>query len=89
MDERDAGDDQPSPRRVEALQAAVRRAEQGEGTAQDAADLAELARWLWGVVAEAGAIPEHSGYPAALRRTFGHPSDDEASADALLRRLLG
>jgi hypothetical protein len=36
---------------------------------------------------EAGLVGD--GYPAALRRTFGCQTDDEARADALFRKLLG
>jgi hypothetical protein len=91
MDEWDqpgAVDDQPSPVRVEALRAAVLRADRGDGTAQDAQDLAELARWLWlQFDHHTPGIPAGARYHAATRRVFEPTPEQET--DALFRRLLG
>jgi hypothetical protein len=90
MDEHDLiADGPPDPGRVARLAEAVRRAERGAGTAQDARALAQLAGWLARTVHDAGLLPEASGYPAALRRTFECPTEDEDETDALFRRLLG
>jgi hypothetical protein len=93
MDEHDVdgaadADDRPSPARAAALRAAVLRADRGDGTAQDARDLAELARWLWLQFDEhTEGIPAGSAYHAACRWVFAPTPEQEA--DALFRRLLG
>ena len=89
MDEPDAGEDRPSPERVAALRAAVRRAERREGNADDAAALAALARWLWEQFAGPLSAGDAARYHAANRCLFAPQTEEEAAADALVRKLLG
>jgi hypothetical protein len=89
MDDQHPVDGAPTPTRVEALRAAVRRAERGEGTPDDARELAGLARWLWEQFAEPLSARDAACYYAANRCLFEPLTPEEAAADALFRRLLG
>jgi hypothetical protein len=88
VDKQRAVDDRPDPARVDALRAALLRADRGEGTPEDASELADLARWLWEQFdRHTDGIPAGSSYHAATRRIFEPTPEQEA--DALFRRLLG
>jgi hypothetical protein len=89
MDEQRAVGEQPERDRADALRAAVIRAERGEGTAEDAYELAGLARWLWEQFAEPLSARDAALYYATNAPLFAPQTDEEARADALLRRLLG
>jgi hypothetical protein len=87
-EEPSAVDDRPDPPRVDALRAAVPRAERGEGTPEDARELAGLARWLWEQFDHhTDGIAAGSAYHAATRWIFAPTPEQEA--DVLFRRLLG
>jgi hypothetical protein len=95
-EERRTADDRPDPAREDALRAAVIRAEAGQGTADDARELAGLARWLWEQFAEPLSARDAALYHATNRCLFESPTEapeppteEEAAADALLRKLLG
>jgi hypothetical protein len=81
----DSGE-RPDPARVAALRAAILRAEQGQGIPDDARELAGLARWLWEQFAEPLSARDAALYHATNRCLFEPPTEEEAAADALLRK---
>jgi hypothetical protein len=88
-EERRTADDRPDPAREDALRAAVIRAEAGQGTADDARELAGLARWLWQQFGQPLSAWDAACYYEANRCLFAPQAEEEIAAGALLRRLLG
>jgi hypothetical protein len=76
------------PARVADLRAAIRRAERGDGTADDARELAALSGWFWQQFSEPLSAQDAALYSAENRCLF-EPQKEAEAADALLRRLLG